>query len=241
MDIKIHNIGGYIVKNYLLETPQGIIAIDTGYPGGADKFIRRFTECWPLENLKYIFLTHHHDDHSGFLSDLMGACDAKVILHPLAAEYLRDGKSNEPHGAGYSSRPAWLFSLIKKDFSFPPVDVGDRAIFAESEDYQVFETMGLPIRILHLPEHTADSIGLYLTETKQLLCGDAAMNAVISVARHTIWIDDAAEFGRSWDKMLALKPSRIYPSHGTPFSAHDLEKYRHFMDTRSLIPPRERG
>lgn len=241
MTIKIHNIGGYIVKNYLLETSQGIIAMDTGYPGGAEKFISRFTKSWPLESLKYIFLTHHHDDHSGFLSDLLNVCDAKVILHPLAAQYLKNGKSNDPPGAGYSSRPAWMFSLIKKEFSFPPVDVTDRAIFIESEKNQLFETMGLPIRILHLPGHTADSIGLFLPETGQLMCGDAAMNAVISVARHTIWIDDAAEFGRSWDKMLALKPSRIFPSHGTPFSPQDLVKYRHFMDGRSLIPPRKGG
>lgn len=241
MDIKLHNIGGYIVKNYLLETPQGIIAIDTGYPDGAEKFIRRFTKRWPLEKLKYFFLTHHHDDHSGFLGDLMNTCDAKVVLHPLAAEYLRTGKSNEPPGAGYSSHPAWLFSLVKKDFTFPPVDVAECAIFIDSEEDQIFEAMGLPIRILHLPGHTADSMGLYLTETRQLLCGDAAMNVIISVARHTIWIDDAAEFGRSWDKMIALKPARIYPSHGAPFFPQDLVKHRHYMDGRNLIPPRERG
>lgn len=237
MNIKIHNIGGYIVKNYLLETPQGIIAIDTGYPGRAERFIRRFTKQWSLKELKYIFLTHHHDDHSGFLNDLLGVCEAEVILHPLAVEYLKVGKSHEPLDAGYSSRPAWLFSLTKKDFSFPPVDVKERAILIENEENQFFEKMGLPIRILFLPGHTADSIGLYLTETGQLLCGDAAMNAIISIARHTIWIDDAVEFGRSWDKMLALKPSKIYPSHGTPFSPRDLVKYRHFMDGRSLIPP----
>lgn len=237
MDIKIDNIGGYVVKNYLLETPQGVIAIDTGYPGGAEKFIRRFTKRWPLERLKYIFLTHHHDDHSGFLGDLLRVCDAKVILHPLAAEFLKTGQSADPPGAGYSSRPAWLFSRIKKDFSFPPVDVSRRAIFVESEDHQIFEDLGIPIRILHLPGHTADSIGLLLTETGQLFCGDAAMNAVISLAKHTIWIDDVAAFGYSWDKMLSVNPKRIYPAHGTPFSPRDLVKYRNFMDERSLILP----
>ncbi len=237
MDIKIYNIGGYVVKNYLLETPQGIIAIDTGYPGGAGKFRTRFENRWPLSNLKYIFLTHHHDDHAGFLGDLLEMTDAKVILHPLAVEALAAGKSNEPPGAGYSSALASLFGKIKKDFSYPPVQIGDRAILAHNENEQVFESMGLPIRILFLPGHTADSIGLFLPETGQLFCGDAAMNAVISVARHTIWIEDAAEFGRSWDKMLALNPTKIYPSHGTPFLPEDLVKYRHFMDGRKLIRP----
>ena len=88
-----------MVKNYLLETPMGIIAIDTGYPGGAKKFIRRFVRRWPLSELKYIFLTHHHDDHAGFLADLLEAAGAKVILHPLAAGcriFLGAGVSFQP-------------------------------------------------------------------------------------------------------------------------------------------------
>ena len=226
-----------MVQNYLLDTPEGIIAIDTGYPGGADKFIRRFVKKAPLSRLKYIFLTHHHDDHSGFLNDLLAVTDAKVILHPLAVQYLKAGKSNEPPGSGYSSWPASLFSKVKKDFSFPPVQLGDRGVVIESEAAQFFEDLGLPVRILFLPGHTDDSIGLFLTETGQLFCGDAAMNAVISVARHTIWIEDAEAFGRSWDKMLALNPKKIYPSHGTPFSPKDLVKYRHYMDGRTLIHP----
>jgi glyoxylase-like metal-dependent hydrolase (beta-lactamase superfamily II) len=238
LEIKLYNIGGYIVKNYLLETPAGIIALDTGYPGGLEKFKSRFEKRWPLSELKYIFLTHHHDDHSGFLGDLLKVTDAKVVLHPLAVSALEAGESNDPPGAGYSSVPASLFSKVKKDFSFPPVQVGDRAILVHTEADQVFERMGLPIRILFLPGHTADSIGLFLPETGRLFCGDAAMNAVISVARHTIWIEDAAAFGRSWDKMLALNPSKLYPSHGTPFPPKDLVKYRHFLDGRKLIPPK---
>ncbi len=239
MEIMIHNIGGYVLNNYLLETPEGVIAIDTGYPGGAAAFRRRITRRWPMTELKYIFLTHHHDDHAGFLKDLLAMCDAQVVLHPLALPLLRAGRSAEPPGAGYSSRPASWFSLIKKDFGFPPVDPGERAIFVESEADQPFERLGLPIKVLVLPGHTADSIGLYLTEARQLFCGDAAMNAVISVARHTIWIENPVQFGASWDRMLALSPSRVYPSHGAVFPPSDLLKYRHYLDGKQLIPPRK--
>lgn len=228
-----------MLNNYLLETPEGVIAIDTGYPGGAAAFRRRITRRWPMTELKYIFLTHHHDDHAGFLKDLLAMCDAQVVLHPLALPLLRAGRSAEPPGAGYSSRPASWFSLIKKDFGFPPVDPGERAIFVESEADQPFERLGLPIKVLVLPGHTADSIGLYLTEARQLFCGDAAMNAVISVARHTIWIENPVQFGASWDRMLALSPSRVYPSHGAVFPPSDLLKYRHYLDGKQLIPPRK--
>ncbi len=238
MEINVHNIGSYIVKNYILETPQGIIAIDTGYPGGAQTFQRRFEKRWPLSSLKYILLTHHHDDHAGFLEDLLQLCDANVVLHPLTMPALETGKSNEPPGAGYSSWPASLFGKFKKDFSFPPVRLGDRAILVQNEDDQFFEALGLPIHILFLPGHTSDSIGLFLPESGRLFCGDAAMNAAISVARHTIWIEDVNAFGASWDKMLAQNPTKIYPAHGAPFSPNDLLKYRRHMNGRMLISPK---
>ena len=238
MDIRIHNIGGTVFNNYLLETPMGWIAVDTGYPGGEREFIKRFSRLAPLHKLKYIVLTHAHDDHAGFLCALLQHTQAQVILHPAGIEGLRAGRNAEPPGAGFSSRPARLFSLFKKDFTFPPVELGDGAIFVSGKSDQVFEAMGLPIRILFLPGHTADSIGLLLTKTGDLLCGDAAMNAVISVARHTIWIEDAAAFGASWDVMLSANPRRILPSHGRPFSPEDLKKYRHYLDGRALFSPR---
>ncbi len=237
----MRNIGSYILNNYLLETPAGVIAIDAGYPGGMTTFRRRFERLWPLKSLQYIFLTHHYDDHAGFLSELMGACDARVVLSPLALPYLKAGRNAEPPGAGYSSRPASWFSLVKRDFSYPVVDPGERAILIRDEGDQVFERMGLPIKSLVLPGHTADSLGLFLPETGQLFCGDAAMNAVISVARHTIWIEDPARFGASWDRMCQLSPKRVYPAHGAPFAPSDFVKYRHYLDGKTLIPPRKRG
>lgn len=239
MEIRIHNIGGYIIKNYLLETPKGWIALDTGYPGGETTFLKRLSKLCNIQELKYIFLTHAHDDHAGFLAALLRETSAKVVLHPAAIPLLQSGQNVEPPGSGYTTRVASLFSLVKRSFTYPPVILNDRAIPLHSEQEQVFEMMGLPLHILFLPGHTVDSIGLFLPESGQLFCGDAAMNAVISLGRHTIWIDDVPEYQRSWDTMIALRPSRIYPSHGMPFSLRDLEKYRNFMDGRSVIHPKK--
>ena len=41
MDIEVYNIGNYVVNNYILRTPLGIIAIDTGYPGDEARFLQR--------------------------------------------------------------------------------------------------------------------------------------------------------------------------------------------------------
>ncbi len=237
-NVRVHNIGGYVSKNYLLETPCGWIAIDTGYPGGEETFLKRLSSLCSPEDLAYVFLTHAHDDHAGFLAALLKKTPAKVVMHPKGVAALEAGRSmDDPHG-GYATRVGALFGLVKKTFEFPPVHLGERGIFVENENDQVFEKLGLPLRIVFLPGHTVDSIGLLLTESGKLFCGDAAMNAIISLRKHTIWIDDMAEFQRSWDTMIALEPTRIYPAHGTPFSPQCLVKHRHFMDGRTLIVPR---
>lgn len=238
MNIKIHNIGGYVVKNYVLETSAGLIAIDTGYSGGEETFIARVERLAPLQDLKYIFLTHAHDDHAGFLGALLEKTSATVVLNPAGLPFLESRENSNPEGAGYSSFPVSLFSKFKKTVAYPPVKLGDRAVFVTDDNEQVFKALGLPLRILFLPGHTADSIGLLLEETGEIFCGDAAMNVIISVARHAIWIEDAIEFGKSWDKMLALNPTKIYPCHGKPFLPKDLIKYRHYMDNRKLISPK---
>ena len=98
MNIEAYNIGNYVVNNYILRTPLGIIAIDTGYPGDEARFLQRFQKRWPLSELNYIYLTHHHDDHAGFLGALMGRCDAKVILHPAAFAAAQRQKRRTPWG-----------------------------------------------------------------------------------------------------------------------------------------------
>ena len=42
MNIEAYNIGNYVVNNFILRTPLGIIAIDTGYPGDVARFLQRF-------------------------------------------------------------------------------------------------------------------------------------------------------------------------------------------------------
>lgn len=240
MEIRVHEIGSYVVRNYLLETPAGWIVLDTGYRDDEAVFCERFEKLAPLDQIKYIFLTHAHDDHAGFLTSLLGKTNASLVLHSAAELQLATGRNATPPGAGYSSRLASSFALVKKEFGFPPVIPDERAIVLNSEADQPFLALGLPLRIVFLPGHTSDSIALFNEETRELFCGDAAMNAVISRARHTIWIEDPAAFGQSWDKMIALKPSMLFPSHGNPFLPKDLVKYRHFMDGRRLIQPKVR-
>ena len=237
--IKIHEIGSYFLRQYLLETPQGWIALDSGYAGGFAAYEKKLKKLTPVSGIKFVFLTHAHNDHTGFLSALLQKSGAKFVACQASLPRLASGENAMPEGTGFTSRFGVALSAMMKSSSFPPVLPQEGDIVLTSEQDQPFLALGLPIRVVFLPGHTADSVGLYLEETRELLCGDAAGNAVIAPARQAILIEDVPEFAKSWDRIIALNPSRIYPCHGNPFPTKDLVKYRSRLNGLKLLYPKK--
>lgn len=237
--IRIHNIGSYMLRNYLLETPQGWIALDSGYAGGFEAYKKRLSKLTPLDQVKFVFLTHSHNDHAGFLGELLAESGARLVAHEQSIPRLASGENATPEGTGFTSRMGVALSAMMKHSSYPPVVPDESAIILKSEADQPFLSAGLPIRVVFLPGHTADSIGLFLEKTRELLCGDAAGNAIIAPARQAVLMEDSIAFAASWDKIIALNPSRIYPSHGNPFPATDLVKFRKRLETIKLYYPKK--
>lgn len=234
----IYNLENRIANNYLVPLDGGgYVLIDTGYVEGYANFLRRLGETGVSpKDIKYVFLTHAHDDHAGFLNDVLAITDAKVILHPKAIERLLKGQN--PFIGGCSSRLSWLFNQMLKLFGkgehrYPPLkeEYLDRLVTIDSEE---FRSLSLPFEVVETPGHTADHIALM--KDGILFCGDAAMNGFPSIRRVIIWIEDLEQYKQSWDKMIALNPTVIYPSHGKPFPTKDLVKYRSHLDGIRLYP-----
>lgn len=40
-------------------------------------------------------LTHAHDDHAGFINEVLSITPAEVVLHPLTVEFLKAGSNSE--------------------------------------------------------------------------------------------------------------------------------------------------
>ena len=93
------NLGTPAVNTYLFPTLAGYLLVDTGYSGGESAFFRRLSrKKIDLNELQWVFLTHAHDDHAGFLNEVLLRTRARVLLHPLAAERLRRGKNPDIGG-----------------------------------------------------------------------------------------------------------------------------------------------
>lgn len=236
--MKIYNLGNRVVNNYLVSLDDsGYVLIDTGYAGSYPAFRRRLQKAGIRpEEIKYVFLTHAHDDHAGFLNEVLAVTAGRVILHPKAIGGLLKGQNS--FEGGCSSRMAWLFCQLlalfgKGEHKYPPLrkDYLDRMLTIDSP---AFKALSLPFTVIGTPGHTADHIALL--QDGQLFCGDAAMNDFPTIRRTTIWIEDLAQYRQSWEKIITLNPNRIYPAHGRPFPVQDLKKFRSHLDHVRLFP-----
>jgi glyoxylase-like metal-dependent hydrolase (beta-lactamase superfamily II) len=220
----IFNLGNRVVNNYLISSEDGYILIDTGYAGGFPRFIKQLRKNGidPKE-ISYVFLTHAHDDHAGFLNEVLEITGAQVILHPEAIEGLKRGQN--AFKGGCSSRVAWLFCQVLAlfghgDHRYPVIDSGymNRLIPIDSERFRALQ---FPYIVLETPGHTADHITLLAGDV--LFCGDAAINGFPSRRRIIIWIEDLEQYRQSWERIIEAPPRILYPGHGKPFQTTDLK------------------
>ncbi|VDN47107.1 conserved membrane protein of unknown function [Petrocella atlantisensis] len=223
---RIINLGNRINNLYLIEILDGYLLVDTGYREQYDDFCKKLDKHQiRLNEITYVFLTHAHDDHAGFLNQILEATKAKVILHPEAVSRLQSGQNS--FEGGCSSKLAWSFCKIMKwfgkgDHKYQPVNAFDRYLIVNQENKQQIETL-LGAEIIELPGHTEDSIGL-LYNNHVLFSGDATMNGFPSRHHVIIWIENLIDYKNTWEKMAKLDYSKIYPSHGSPFRKKQLLK-----------------
>ena len=81
----IYNLGNRVVNNYMIPLEDGYMLIDTGYANGFRRFQKNLQKAKidPKE-IKYVFLTHAHDDHAGFLNDVLRrCCNERIPKHQL--------------------------------------------------------------------------------------------------------------------------------------------------------------
>ena len=235
--MEIINVGDHITNDYIFPVKGGYVLIDTGYEKEYQNFCRKLqTKMIDQKDIAYIFITHAHYDHTGFLNRLLHHTNAKVILHQKAAEDLKRGQNT--FIGGCSNRIALLVfkQIAKSGHHFPALEkeFEDRLMIL-SETNKADLEKALSAKIIETPGHTGCSVSLLLDNGK-LFCGDAAMSSFPSSRRAAIWIDYLDEYCDSWNKIIDLKPKKIYPGHGRPFPVSDLEKYLPKVKNLKLLP-----
>ncbi len=217
---------------YLIPCPAGYLQIDTGYEHDYPIYRRNLAKAGiPLEDIRYLVLTHHHDDHAGFLNQLTRKTQITILVHEAASALLKSGKNDKTRGGGYMNGFIKFVAGLKMRFdprwtlTFLPFTLRENDLLLTGDDNQVLRDVGVAGQILYTPGHCIDHIAIAL-DTGEVFCGDAAANFLLWAGTQycTVFMTDMDEAYQSWKKMLDSGGQTIYPAHGKPFSADKLRE-----------------
>jgi glyoxylase-like metal-dependent hydrolase (beta-lactamase superfamily II) len=77
---------------YFLKSMDGYLLIDTSLPEYYQSFLKELKNIKvDLSEIKYLLLTHSHDDHAGFAAEIREKTNCRVIVHKNATEALKEG------------------------------------------------------------------------------------------------------------------------------------------------------
>ncbi len=183
---------------------------------------------YSVGQVKYLFLTHSHNDHTGFLAHLLAYFPkASLILHKESAERIKLGRNLKIHTA--TSKRVQKFCKLMEFFKlgenkFPAVNAPGRYLIFEEGDTQYLKEDKINIEIVSLPGHTSDSIGLLLPD-RRLICGDAVFNTpMLSQGYYPLVLEDAKALQKTWGYILANTVT-LLPSHGKPLDTDEIRAY----------------
>ena len=194
---------------FLVQDGGEAALIDSGF-GDDESCNKRIEALRALDKvrLKYIFITHHHYDHSSGAHRLREATGAKIIVHVAEEELLLNPKLEtgdmeipEDQKEAREMAAKWRAEAAK---AVPDMRVEDGAVVAVGK---------LHLRCVHAPGHTAGHLCVLLEEEKLLFAGDNVLGvgtSAIGPPPH----GDMAEYVRSLKKMQALEAALLAPGHG---------------------------
>ncbi len=235
-------------NNFLLETNNGYLLIDAGMGRNYQTFLRKFQRMnVDIKKIEYIFLTHHHSDHTAFLSDFLKDTEAKLIVHKKEVSNLEEGRNiigqykknvlfnvlNKTlkkiinNTFTLVSRPGCPSNSILKKIindTFTPVKVRSEDIIIEGDDTELLKSIGIDGVILHTPGHTDGSLSIVMSDGTAFV-GDTVMNFILSSPNPFVF-QSMEEVFKSWEKLHQNGAKTLYPAHGKPIDITQVLSYR---------------
>ncbi len=228
---------------YLVPCAGGYLQVDTGYDKDYSAYRKALNKMEISPNkIKFLVLTHHHDDHAGFLNALTRNNPALVIIaHEQAKALLKTGKNDKTRGGGYVNAFVKTLAGIKmrldKDWTltFPPFEMRENDLLIPEDDNTLLRQLGVAGRLLYTPGHCIDHLVLVL-DTGEVLCGDAAASSLLFAGTKycPVFMTDMDAAYQSWQKILEAGGQVIYPTHGKPFPAAKLKENLGKIRTQDL-------
>lgn len=186
--MNILNVGYDSTNYYLIGQNTTPLLIDVGWPGTLPKLLNIFKrKRVPLQDVKYLLVTHYHPDHAGLAQE--------VKLKGIQLVVIENQLSFIPK----------LRTYMKPSNPFLEITLNDNLNLRFKDSRAFLWRLGIGGEIIHTPGHSDDSISLILDEGIAFT-GD--------LPGSTWGVDPTHQVELSWQKMRALNVKTIYPGHG---------------------------
>lgn len=190
---------------YLVQTDEVKILVDTSNPGWKNRVEKRLNNAGISPNhIDLVILTHGHPDHSGNAAQFRRDYGMDVAMHPDDA---RRGKELLSRGVKGRMLKNLSNTSVKDALPIKP-DI-------ELADGMSLAAYGLDATVIHLPGHTAGSVGI-LFDDGRLIAGDMYMN--FDKPSLALIAEDFAQLDQSHAKLCEYDSiTTVYPGHGDRF------------------------
>ncbi|NLI91453.1 MAG: MBL fold metallo-hydrolase [Peptococcaceae bacterium] len=215
---------------YLLKCRKGYCLIDCGSSQDKDLLIEKLKDLnININDISYLILTHHHNDHCGLLDFLVSENrDLKIIMSRKCSEFLKDGKHHKHANERYSNRILkfimGLYIRFSQNWSesFVPFISRESDYLFETDNDTLLPELGINGKLLLTPGHTEDSLSIIVGGTA--FVGDAARNILnfTGTPFQPILLYNLSVCTKSWEKLAASGARTLCPAHGSPFYVNKL-------------------
>ncbi len=215
-------------NTFMVTTSEGNVIIDTSSANRAPQHVKLLKQV-SRAPVRYIILTHGHGDHTGGIP-LWKEPGTQIIAQKEHAELVNYQTRLQAFFAG---RNAAQFEFASRQ---PGPWAGNYGAKIEptilfDEKYE-FKLGGITFRMMHTPGETPDHLTVWIPEYKAAFCGDnyytSFPNMYTLRGTKPRW---ALDYVESLDKVMALEPELLLPSHGRVVSGKEkitatLKQYR---------------
>jgi len=195
----------------MVTTPAGNVIIDTSLPFNA-ALHKRLLQAENAGPIKYIILTHAHGDHTGGITAWKQP-GTQIIAQKAHAEFQH---YMQRLNGFYALRNAAQFALtIPKPSEWPGNYGAQLEPTIMFEDKYEFALGGLNFVVMSTPGETYDHASVWIPQLKAAFIGDNYYDSFPNIytlrGTQPRW---ALDYVNSLNKILALKPEIVIPSHG---------------------------
>lgn len=228
-NLSIPGVGVLPINAFLLMAEEPVL-VDTGIGFDSPEFLDAVSSIVPLDELKWVWLTHDDADHTGSIARVMElAPNARLVTHAMSALRMSswwDVPLHRVHAIRFGDE----------------LHVGDRTLTAVAPP--LFDN---PMSTGLLDQSTGalftvDAFGALLPEATQS-ADDVPREALAGgmvgwAASDSPWvhITDRAKFAEVLERVRAIAPSRIFSSH---LPAADGSSMDEFITILEMVPDAE--